>query len=90
MHEKYYERLGMARDIVKTILQWAVVSALGFAYWMAMLLLLSIFLLNVWNVKFDDILHIGIVLAVITSIVYAVMLYRRGSHDKKIRDYLNS
>ena len=90
MHEKYYERIGMAKDIVKTILQWAVVSLLGFAYWMAMLLLLSVFLLNVWIVSFEEILHIGIALAVITSVVYAVMLYSKGSHDKKIRDYLNS
>ena len=44
MHEKYYERMGMVKDVVKTILQRAVVSALGFAYWMAMLLLLSVFL----------------------------------------------
>lgn len=66
-----------AEDIVKTLLQWIVVSGLSFLYWMAVLLLASLFLMNVWNTSFEAILRYGIILAVITSIVYGIMLLRR-------------
>ena len=67
-------------DIVKSVIAWAVVSALGFLYWMAVLLLISIFLMNIWHTNFDSILQYGIVLAVITSIVYAGILIYRKRH----------
>lgn len=66
-----------AEDIVKTLLQWIVVSGLSFLYWMAVLLLASLFLMNVWHTSFEAILRYGIILAVITSIVYGIMLIRR-------------
>lgn len=70
----------LVEDIVKSVIAWAVVSALGFLYWMAVLLLLSIFLMNIWHTSFDSILQYGIVLAVITSIVYAGILVYRKLH----------
>ena len=66
-----------AEDVVKTLLQWIVVSGLSFLYWMAMLLLASIFLMNIWHTNFDEILRSGIVLAVITAIAYGIKLVRR-------------
>ncbi len=66
-----------AEDVVKTLLQWIVVSGLSFLYWMAMLLLASIFLMNIWHTNFDEILRYGIVLAVITAIAYGIKLVRR-------------
>ena len=67
----------VAEDVVKTLLQWIVVSGLSFLYWMAMLLLASIFLMNIWHTNFDEILRYGIVLAVITAIAYGSKLVRR-------------
>lgn len=66
-----------AEDVVKTLLQWIVVSGLSFLYWMAMLLLASIFLMNIWHTNFDEILRYGIILAVITAIGYGIKLVRR-------------
>lgn len=67
----------VAEDVVKTLLQWIVVSGLSFLYWMAMLLLASIFLMNIWHTNFDEILRYGIILAVITAIAYGIKLVRR-------------
>lgn len=65
-------------DIVKETLGWALVTALAFVYWVAMLLILSLVLLNVWRVKFEQILDYSMVLTIITSAVYlGRMLYRR-------------
>lgn len=65
-------------DIVKEILQWVVVSGLSFLYWMAVLLLISLFLLNVWHVTFERLLQISIVLTVITAVGYGgVLIYRK-------------
>ena len=66
-----------AEDVVKTLLQWMVVSGLSFLYWMAMLLLASLFLMNVWHTSFEAILRYGIILTVITAVVYGIMLIRR-------------
>ena len=66
-----------AEDVVKTLLQWIVVSGLSFLYWMAMLLLASLFLMNVWHTNFDEILRYGIILTVITAVIYGIMLIRR-------------
>lgn len=66
-----------AEDVVKTLLQWSVVSGLSFLYWMAMLLLASLFLMNVWHTSFEAILRYGIILTIITAVVYAIMLIRR-------------
>ena len=64
-------------DVVKSLLQWLVVSCLGFAYWLAVLLLLSLFLNGVWYVAFEQLLTYSIVLAVITSVGYAIVMIRR-------------
>lgn len=66
-----------AEDVVKTLLQWSAVSGLSFLYWMAMLLLASLFLMNVWHTSFEAILRYGIILTIITAVVYAIMLIRR-------------
>ncbi len=59
-----------AIDVAKSVLTWVVVTGLAFLYWMAVLLLFSLILLNVWHVKFDSILKYAIVLTVITSLAY--------------------
>ena len=68
----------IAEDVIKSLLQWAFVSAFGFLYWMLVLLLASIFLMNIWITSFEKILRYGIILAVITSVFYAgVIVYRK-------------
>lgn len=71
------EKKETAVDVVKGLLQWAVVSALSFVYWMAVLLLASLILMNVWRTSFEEILRYGILLAVITSVGYGAVLVRR-------------
>lgn len=65
------------QDLIVNILTWVVVTACAFLYWMAVLLLLSIFLMNIWNTSMEKILNYGIILTVITSIVYAGILIHR-------------
>lgn len=66
-----------AFDIAKCILQWAAVTAGAFLYWMFVLLLLSIFLMNIWKTSIEELMGFGIFLTVITSLVYLGMLLRR-------------
>lgn len=67
----------IAEDIAKTTGRWLLGTVLGFAYWLAMLLIFSIFLLNVWEVSFAQILIYSAVLGVITSLVYGYVLIHR-------------
>ncbi len=65
-------------DVLKGVLAWAAVSVLSFLYWMAVLLLASIFLMNIWKVSIGQLLACGIILSVVTSAVYGGMrIYRR-------------
>ena len=66
-----------AFDIVKSIMMWLVVTAGAFLYWMFVLLLISIFLMNIWKTSIESLLQYGIILTVITSIAYLVILLRR-------------
>lgn len=76
--KKDTSKLEIAEDVVKSFLQWVVVSLCGFVYWMAVLFLISIFLLNIWVTTMDDLLRYGIILAVITSVAYAgIIIYRK-------------
>lgn len=59
-------------DIVKDFLIWVVVTALAFIWWMAVLLIASLVLLNVWMITFQEILKLSAVLTVVTSIAYVV------------------
>ena len=64
-------------DIVKEILQWIVVTVLAFFWWMFVLLLISLFLVNVWHVTFVMLVRYGAVLTAVTSVVYGGKLVRR-------------
>ena len=67
-------------DVVKDFLSWIVVSVAAFVWWMAMLLILSMVLMNVLNFSFIGILRVSIVLASICSAAYLIrIIYRRFS-----------
>lgn len=67
-----------AVDTVKDVLMWVVVTGGAFIYWIAVLLIISLVLMNVWHTDFDSILKYTIVLTVITSAVYLIrMVYKK-------------
>lgn len=70
-------RKEIAFDTAKTVIRWLAVSALSYLYWASMLLLLSLFLLNVWHVTLVEILIYSAVLCGVTSVVYAGVLVHR-------------
>lgn len=65
-------------DIVKDFLIWVVVTVLAYVWWMAVLLIASLVLLNVWMITFQEILKLSAVLTIVTSIAYVVRkVYKR-------------
>ena len=69
------------REIAGTllrVLQFLVVSVCFFAWWMAMLLLVSLIAVNVWHVRFTEILFLSLGLTGVSAAVYLwVMLNRK-------------
>lgn len=57
-------------DVSKSVDAWEIVTAASFGYWLVVLLIASLVLLNVWHVTFDSILKYSFVLMIITSVVY--------------------
>ena len=57
-------------DVSKSVAAWVFVTAASFGYWLVVLLIASLVLLNVWHVTFDSILKYSFVLMIITSVVY--------------------
>lgn len=75
MHRTVKERV---IETVKDLLGWAVVTAVAFAWWMAMLLIFSLILVNVWKTTFEAILQYSLILMSVTSLVYLVrIVYKR-------------
>lgn len=64
-------------DTAKTALRWFVFTVFAYIYWLVMLLLFSIFLLNVWRVTLVQILLYSLILCIISSVVYACVLVHR-------------
>ena len=76
----YYEgmtRKQIAVDTAKTAFRWFLVSVFLFVYWMAMLLLASIILLNVWKPTLVDIIIWACILGTVSSLIYAGVLVHR-------------
>ena len=67
----------IAADTAKTAFRWLVFTVLIFVYWLALLLLFSIILLNVWKVKLIRIIIYAAILAAVSSAVYAGVLVHR-------------
>ena len=57
-------------DVSKSVAAWVFVRAAYFGYWLVVILIASLVLLNVWHVTFDSILKYSFVLMIITSVVY--------------------
>lgn len=70
-------RRQIAADVAKTAAKWVGFVILSYIYWVAMLLLASIFLLNVWKVTLVQILVWAGVLGGISALVYGYILIHR-------------
>ncbi len=64
-------------DTAKTAGKWLIFTALAYVYWVAMLLIMSIFLLSYWHVSITQILIYSGILCGVTSVVYAFSLIKR-------------
>ena len=64
-------------DVSKSVAAGVVVTAASFGYWLVVLLIASLVLLNEWLVTFDSILKYSFVLMIITSVVYLGMQIRK-------------
>ncbi|MBR4345736.1 MAG: hypothetical protein IKP75_02195 [Oscillospiraceae bacterium] len=76
----YYDGMNkkqIAADTFKTVGMWVIGTVLAYVYWLVMLLLISIFLVNVWKVTFVQILWYSAGLAAVCSLVYAGVLIHR-------------
>lgn len=76
----YYEGMTkkqIAADTAKTAFRWLWVSAFLFVYWIAMFLLASIFLLNIWQVTLTELLIYACIFGAVSSAVYAFVLVHR-------------
>ncbi len=67
----------IALDTAKTTAKWAAATVFFYAYWLAMLLLASLFLLNVWHVTIVRIFIYAGILCAVSSAVYAGVLWHR-------------
>ena len=72
-------------DVSKSVAAWVFVTAASFGYWLVVLLIASLVLLNIWHVTFDSILKYSFVLMIITSVVYLGMQIRNGSDDMEFK-----
>lgn len=70
-------RRQITADVAKTAMKWVIFTVLAFLYWLVLLLLLSIFLLNVWKVTFPEILILSGILCGVSALVYAAVLVHR-------------
>ena len=69
--------MNKVRSVLGRVLQFLAVTAGIFAWWMAVLLLVSVFTVNVWHIAFTSIVFISLGLTGICAAIYlAVMLHR--------------
>lgn len=64
-------------DVSKSVVAWVLVTAASFGYWLVVLLIASLVLLNIWHVTFDSILRYSFILMIITSVVYLGMQIKK-------------
>lgn len=67
----------VAVDVAKTAGKWVLVTVLAYVYWLVMLLLLSLFLLNIWHVKLVQLMLYAGVACAVTSLLYGGSLIHK-------------
>ncbi|MDY6324674.1 MAG: hypothetical protein SPL99_06380 [Catonella sp.] len=59
-------------DVFLEVLRYVIAAAVFFAWWFAMFIIFSIFLMNIWHTNFDEILRLSEIMAVISEIIYII------------------
>lgn len=72
-----------AIEIGTEAVKWLGVTLGAYLYWVFVLLLASLFLLQIWHVTFEEILILGGVLTAVTSLAYFGYLIYRRVHGNK-------
>ena len=67
----------MVVDIAKDFFSWVFLTGASFVYWLAVLLIISLVLMNIWVTSFDAILKYAIILMCITSVVLLIRTLRK-------------
>lgn len=70
-------RKQIALDTAKTAFKWFMGTVFLFVYWLAMFLLASIFLLNIWKVTLVELIIYSCILGAVSSLIYAGVLVHR-------------
>ncbi len=65
----------------KRVLQWLIVLVGFFAWWMSMLLLFSLVLVNTWHISFQTILQLSAGLTLLSGIAYAAVMVLRAKRS---------
>ena len=65
-------------DLVRDALLFVLVVLILFVWWFVMLLLGSLFLVNVWKVTIEQIIKIASVMTVISAIGYAIISTKKS------------
>ena len=68
-----YSKIELEKDILITL----AVILLLFAYWVSVLLILSLLLMNVWRIRWQQIVWIALGLTVVSGTVYTLRLVKR-------------
>ena len=62
----------MKTDIVKTVIFAVIRTVVVYLWWAAMLFLATVFLVNIWKIKWEQVLMLAALLTVITVVVYVI------------------
>ena len=79
-----------AKDVAKDVILTVLAGVGFFVYWVALLALISIILVNIWSVTWLELCIYGAVLAAVTEIIYIIHVVRKRRREKDIRDYIHS
>ena len=74
------------RDTLLFVGQWLIVTIGIFAWWMGLLLVVSLFAVNVWHITFHQIVIISVIATAVCSAGYLVIMLRRdGKKEARTR-----
>ncbi len=82
MSEEYKKRTKV--DVVRDVLFTLLMAVVFFAYWSFTLGVLSILLLNVWTMQWEQMLLLAGGLALVSTIIYVIVKVRKRLKYEKV------
>lgn len=64
------ETIEKVKDGAMLVIKYIFLTIVGYIYWFGFLMLISLFLLNVWHVKIEEIFKISLALTIISVVLY--------------------